>query len=189
MFFCSANCANRELRMVQKTLEICLSETHASGNREVRTKDLSSQAILIPGARRQWKRNKGGHKKAHKNIRKVPFVALNNISATFKSTRTSRGMFARAISSVEVIKPRWRSCTRTSREDRWSRKKAENFNWDNHWRSGWRLSSWKSYENEFNIILQYKYHRWIFRTVLNEFWQIVDYQLRFIIARKGRKLW
>ena len=30
-------------------------------------------------------------------------------------------MFARAISSVEIIKPRWRSCTRTSREDRWSR--------------------------------------------------------------------
>ena len=35
MLFCSANFGNRELRMVQKTLEICLSETHASGNREV----------------------------------------------------------------------------------------------------------------------------------------------------------
>ena len=42
---------NRELRMVQKTLEICLSETHASGNREAQTKDLSFQAIWIPDAK------------------------------------------------------------------------------------------------------------------------------------------
>ena len=34
--------------MGQKTLEICLSETHASGNREVRKKDLSSETMLIP---------------------------------------------------------------------------------------------------------------------------------------------
>ena len=37
--------------MVQKILEICLSETHASGNREAQTKDLSSQAMMIPDAR------------------------------------------------------------------------------------------------------------------------------------------
>ena len=35
MFFCAVNFRNRELRMVQKTLETCLSETHASENREV----------------------------------------------------------------------------------------------------------------------------------------------------------
>ena len=46
----------------------------------------------------------------------------------------------------------------------------------------------KSYENEFKIILQYKYHHWIFRKILYEYWQIVDYELRFNIARKGRKL-
>ena len=34
--------------MVQNTLEICLSETHASGNREAQTKDLSTHALLIP---------------------------------------------------------------------------------------------------------------------------------------------
>ena len=28
------------------------------------------------------------------------------------------------MSSVEIIKPRWKSCTRTSREDRWSRNKG-----------------------------------------------------------------
>ena len=42
---------NRELRTVQKTLEISLSETHASGNREAQTKDLASQAMLIPDAK------------------------------------------------------------------------------------------------------------------------------------------
>ena len=57
MWFWSTNFGNRELRMVQKTLEICLSETHALGNREAQTKDLSSQAMLISNAKRQWKRN------------------------------------------------------------------------------------------------------------------------------------
>ena len=70
MWFWSANFGNRELRMVQKTLEICLSETHASGNREVRTKDLSHQAMLIPDAKatmeKEWKEV---IKKAHKNKR------------------------------------------------------------------------------------------------------------------------
>ena len=58
--------------MVQKILEICLSETHASGNREAQTKDLSTQAMLIPGA---------NSKKAHENKRKgkVHFVALMDI--------------------------------------------------------------------------------------------------------------
>ena len=36
-------------------------------------------------------------------------------------------MFAIAISSLEIIKPRWRSGTRTSREDRWSRNKGRKF--------------------------------------------------------------
>ena len=50
---------NRQLRMVEKILEICLSETHASGNREALRKDLSSQAMLIPGEKatmtKEWK--------------------------------------------------------------------------------------------------------------------------------------
>ena len=37
--------------MNQKTLEICLSETHVSRNREVQAKDLSSQAMLISDAK------------------------------------------------------------------------------------------------------------------------------------------
>ena len=56
----SANFGNRELRMVQKTLEICLSETHVSGNREVWTKDLSSYVMLIPDEttrmEKEWKK-------------------------------------------------------------------------------------------------------------------------------------
>ena len=50
---------NRELRMVQKILEICPSETHASGNREAQIKDLSTQALWIPDAKatmeKEWK--------------------------------------------------------------------------------------------------------------------------------------
>ena len=65
---------------------------------------------------------------------------------------------------------------------------AENLNGDNHQRSGWRLSPMKSYKNEFNSILQHKYHHWVFRSVLYEFWQSVEHELWFIIARKGRKL-
>ena len=54
--------------MVQKTLEICLSETHASGNREAQTKDLSTQEMLIPDANDDnGKGMKGGHKKGTKN--------------------------------------------------------------------------------------------------------------------------
>ena len=56
--------------------------------------------------------------------------------------------------------------------------------WDNHWRSGWRLPSMKSYENEFKIILQYKYHHWVFWNILSESWQVVNYELRFTVAQK-----
>ena len=91
MLFWSANFGNRELRMVQKTLEICLSETHASGNREVWTKDPSPEAMLIPDAKetmeKEWKEVR---KKAQKET-------------TSKSTSTSRWMFERAVSSVEIM--------------------------------------------------------------------------------------
>ena len=82
MWFWSANFGNRELRVVQKTLEICLSKTHASGNWEVWIKDLSSQAMLIPDEKatmeKEWKEV---IKKAHKKqkVRKVHFVALMDI--------------------------------------------------------------------------------------------------------------
>ena len=49
--------------MVQKTLEICLSETHASGNREAQTKDLSSEVMLIPDEKATMEKGmKGGHR-------------------------------------------------------------------------------------------------------------------------------
>ena len=71
---------NPELRTVQKILEICLSETHASGNWEAQIKDLSTQAMLIPDAKatmeKEWKE---GIKKAHKKTRKIHFVALMDI--------------------------------------------------------------------------------------------------------------
>ena len=138
---------SRELRMIQTTLEICLSEALASGNREAQTKDLSTQAMLIPDAKatmeKEWK---DVIQKAHKNKRQGKSTLLHWwTSAISKSTSTSRRMFAgatssvdtsastsrwmfaRAISSVENIKPRWRSCTRTSREDRWNRNKGRKF--------------------------------------------------------------
>ena len=61
---------NREIRMVQKILEICLSETHASGNRVAQTKSLSFQAMLIPDAKatmeKECKECNEVLKKAHK---------------------------------------------------------------------------------------------------------------------------
>ena len=69
-WFWSANFGNRRLPMVQKTLEICLSEAPGSGNREVWTKDLSSQAMLIPDEKatmeKEWKEV---IKKEHRNKR------------------------------------------------------------------------------------------------------------------------
>ena len=54
--------------MVQKIREICLSETHASGNREAQTNDLSIQAMLITDAKATMeKERKEVVKKAHKN--------------------------------------------------------------------------------------------------------------------------
>ena len=50
---------NRESLMVRTILEICLSETQASGNRAVWIKDFSHQAMLIPDAKaaveKEWK--------------------------------------------------------------------------------------------------------------------------------------
>ena len=89
---------------------------------------------------------KGGHKEGtqkHK-VREVHFVALMDMRHIQKyeyipeNVRESnlkcghqykyiQDIFARAISSVEIMKPRWISCTRTSREDRWSGNKGRNF--------------------------------------------------------------
>ena len=93
-----------ELRMFQKTLEICLSETHASRNREVWIKDLSSQAMLIPDAtatmEKEWKEV---IKNAHKNKRQEKSTLLHWwTSATSKRASTSREMVTRTISSVDV---------------------------------------------------------------------------------------
>ena len=45
----------------------------------------------------------------------------------------------------------------------------------------------KSYKNEFKIILQYKYHHWVFQNILHESWQVVSYGLLFIFARKKKE--
>ena len=74
-------------------------------------------------------------------------------------------MFARAISSVEIMRI---------------------LIWDNHWRSGWRLPSMKSYENEFKIILQYKYHHWVFWNILSESWQVVNYEYGSLLRKRKR---
>ena len=57
MWFWSANFGNRELRMVQKTPEICLSWTHASGNLEVWIKIFYPKQCWFQMKRRQWERN------------------------------------------------------------------------------------------------------------------------------------
>ena len=95
--------------MVQKTLEICFSETHASGNREEQTKRCNGD---------NGKGIKGSHKEGtqKQEIRKVHFVCIDGhpphpkvrvhpgASSVDISTTTSRGMFARTISSVEIMK-------------------------------------------------------------------------------------
>ena len=129
MWFWSANFGNRELGMVQMTLEICLSETHASGNRDAQTKDLSSQAMLIPDVKATME--KGWEeviKKAHTKTKgkESPLCCIDrhpphlkvqehtrdwsqeqSISSLDKSTSTSRWKFARAMSSVEIMKFKW----------------------------------------------------------------------------------
>ena len=71
--------------MVQKTLEICLSETHASGNREVYAKYLSFQAILIPDAEatveKEWKEviKKAQKKQKVEKIHSVPLMDIRHI--------------------------------------------------------------------------------------------------------------
>ena len=91
---------NGELRVNQKTWEICLSETHVSRNREVQAKDLSSQTMLISDAKatikKEWKEIL---KKILKNKRNGKSTLLHwRTSIVSKSTSTSRRMFARAIS-------------------------------------------------------------------------------------------
>ena len=129
MWFWSANFGNRELGMVQMTLEICLSETHASVNRDAQTKDLSSQAMLIPDVKATME--KGWEeviKKAHTKTKgkESPLCCIDrhpphlkvqehtrecsqeqSISSLDISTSTSRWMFARAMSSVEIMKFKW----------------------------------------------------------------------------------
>ena len=127
MWFWSANFGNRELGMVQMTLEICLSETHASGKPRCTNKrsfissnvDSRCKGDNGKGMRRGHK--EGAHKK--QKVRKVPLCCIDrhpphlkvqehtrecsqeqSISSLDISTSTSRWMFARAMSSVEIMK-------------------------------------------------------------------------------------
>ena len=63
---------------------------------------------------------KGGHKEGTQKTKgkESPLCCIDGHPPHSKSTSTSRRMFEKAISSEEIIKPRWRSCARTSREDR-----------------------------------------------------------------------
>ena len=187
MWFWSANFGNREVRMVQKILEICLSETHASGNREAHAKYPSFQALLIQMKRRQWKKeSKEVMKQAHKNKRWGKSTLLHWwTSATSKSKSTSRRMFARTISSVEIIKPWWRSATRISREDRWTRNKGRKFKWVQS------LTKWLT------VVTNGKLRGWIpihlplqvpSLNIPQFLIRILTNRGRYIIARKGRKL-
>ena len=73
---------NRDLRMVQKIQEICLSETHASGNREAQIKKSFIPSNVDSRCKGdKGKRKKGGHKEGtqKQKVRKVHFVALMDI--------------------------------------------------------------------------------------------------------------
>ena len=160
MWFWSANLGNREFRMVQKTLEICLSETHASGNREAQTTDLSPLTNVYSSCESSREQSQ-----VWTLVQVHPGQCSQEQSQVWKTSSPDRGATHKLPDKIDEAGIR-----------------AENLNWDNNYRSGWR------FENEFQNIFQYKYHQWILRNVLYEFWQIVDFELRFIIARKGGKL-
>ena len=58
-------------------------------------------------------------------------------------------MFARAMTSVAIIKTGWRSCTRTSRDDRWSRNEGSKF------KLGQSLTKWLT------VVTDEKLREWI----------------------------
>ena len=89
MWFWSANFGNRELRMVQKTLEICVSETHASGNREVWIKDLSHPSNVYSRCKGKSEKGIKGHKEGSQKRQATSTLLHWWTSATSKKTSTS----------------------------------------------------------------------------------------------------
>ena len=89
MWFWSANFGNRELRMVQKTLEICVSETHASGNREVWIKDLSHPSNVYSRCKGKSEKGIKGHKEGSQKGKQRPLCYIDGHPPHPKSTSTS----------------------------------------------------------------------------------------------------
>ena len=174
---------------------------------EKHEQNLSSHAMLFSDARRQWKRDerKSWRKRAktkmsgsllccidgHPPHPKVvhPGEYSQEQSKVWTEVRVHPGECSQAQSQVwKLSRPHEGAVHELEKKFDEARKRAEHFNWHSHHRSGWRLSPMNSCENEFKIILQYKYHHWIFRSVPFKFWQVVNYEVRFIIERKGREL-
>ena len=116
MWFWSANFGNRELLMVLR--DACLGKPRSTNKESFIPSIVDSRCKGDIG-----KGMKGGHKERtqKQKIRKVHFAALMDIRHKLKYKCILENV-ARAISSVEIKKI---------------------LNWDNHWWSGWRLSSMK----------------------------------------------
>ena len=123
---------NRELCVVQKILEICLSENACLG----KPRSTNNRSFIPSNVDSRWKSDnakgmKGGHKEGaqKQKLRKVHFFSLMYIHRVQMSEYTPENV-------------------------RESNLKCGNYeieNWDNHYRIGWRLSSMKTCENEFKI--------------------------------------
>ena len=119
---------NRELRMVQKIFKLslrdaCLGKPRSTNKRSFNTSNVSSRCKGDNG-----KGMKGGHQEGTKNqeVREVHYVALIDVR------RIQKYEYIRVNSRKSNLKcgnyqPRWKSCTRTSREDRWSRNEGRKF--------------------------------------------------------------
>ena len=105
MLFCSVHrsSSKRKLRMVQKILKVCLSETQASGKERMCKISFIPSNVNSRCKGSSGQGMKGCHKKAHKTTkRKIHFAALMDIRHIQKYEYIS-GMFERAISSVEIL--------------------------------------------------------------------------------------
>ena len=143
--------------------DACLGKPRSMNKRSFIPSNVDSRWKSVNG-----KRMKGGHKEGtqKQKVRKVHFVTLTDI---------------RHIQKYKYIPVNVRK----------SNLKCGNYaklNWDNHWRSGWRLSSTKSYENEFKIILQYKYHHWVFWNIFIRILTSRESWITVHCCAKGREL-
>ena len=121
--------------------------------------------MLIPDAKkRQWKRNERRSQRRHKTKDKESPLCCNDGHPPHPQVQVHPGECSQEQSQVwKLSSPDEGAAHELPETIDEAGIREESLNWYNHLQSGWRLSPIKSYENEFKIILQYKYHHWIFQ--------------------------